>query len=187
MDNQTRLNTTSQNLLGVYEKYMHLKLFVDSPNHTLNVMYTNSAFNHNMRLLHGNDFIDAGFDLVVPSSFVEGAGATVKVDHMVKCCATMVTDRGKRFNTGFYMYPRSSLSKTPLRLANSVGIIDSGYRGHLIGVFDATKNVGICEYDRLVQICAPGLIPIYVEVVDSEDMLGEMTQRGDGGFGSTGR
>ena len=99
----------------------------------------------------------------------------------------MVTDRGKRFNTGFYMYPRSSLSKTPLRLANSVGIIDAGYRGHLIGVFDATKNVGVCEYDRLVQICAPGLIPIYVEVVDSEDMLGEMTRRGDGGFGSTGR
>ena len=42
----------------------------------------------------------------------------------------------KTFNTGYYMYPRSSLSKTKLRLANSVGIIDSGYRGNLIGMFD---------------------------------------------------
>jgi dUTP pyrophosphatase len=187
MDNETRIKETRISLLRVYERYMHLKVYVDSPNNSLHLMYTNSAFNHNMRLLHGNDCIDAGFDLVVPIGFVDGAGATVKVDHMIKCSATMVTDRDKCFNTGYYMYPRSSLSKTPLRLANSVGIIDAGYRGHLISVFDATKNVGVCEYDRLVQICAPGLVPIYVEIVDQEELLGETTVRGDGGFGSTGR
>jgi dUTPase len=38
----------------------------------------------------------------------------------------------------------------------------------------------------LVQICAPGLVPIIVELVDSLEELGE-TARGEGGFGSTGR
>jgi dUTPase len=40
-------------------------------------------------------------------------------------------------------------------------------------------------YDRLLQICAPGLEPIYVELVNSEEELGEATERGSGGVGST--
>jgi dUTP pyrophosphatase len=95
------------------------------------------------------------------------------------------------------MYPRSSLSKTKLRLANSVGIIDSGYRGNLIGMFDVVnvensysdeKNADYFakSYDRLVQICGPGLIPILVEIVEDEQELGNETERGSGGFGSTG-
>ena len=40
--------------------------------------------------------------------------------------------------------------------------------------------------DRLLQICAPGLIPIYVEIVDAVYELGIETERGSGGFGSTG-
>jgi dUTP pyrophosphatase len=97
------------------------------------------------------------------------------------------------------MYPRSSLSKTKLRLANSVGIIDAGYRGNLIGMFDVVnidENVKQdknrkADYiakvnDRLLQICAPGLVPIYVEIVDDICELGNETERGNGGFGSTG-
>ena len=90
---------------------------------------------------------------------------------------------------GYYMYPRSSLSKTPLRLANSVGIIDSGYRGHLIGMFDSIREkeeeYEVPEYTRLLQVCAPNLMPILVNIVDSEEQLGEKTKRGGGGFGST--
>ena len=37
---------------------------------------------------------------------------------------------------GYYLYPRSSIVKTGLRLANSVGIIDAGYRGEIIAVVD---------------------------------------------------
>jgi dUTP pyrophosphatase len=88
------------------------------------------------------------------------------------------------------MYPRSSLSKTKLRLANSTGIIDAGYRGHLMGMFDligTDELYTIQQYDRLLQICAPGLLPIIVQVVNSVEELGEQTKRGDGGFGSTGR
>jgi dUTP pyrophosphatase len=96
------------------------------------------------------------------------------------------------------MYPRSSLSKTQLRLANSTGIIDAGYRGHLIGMFDVVNvqpnssddreaDFFGKKFDRYLQICAPGLVPILVEVVDSKEELGDETERGEGGFGSTGR
>jgi dUTPase len=50
-----------------------------------------------------------------------------------------------------------------------------------------TEDYIINKYDRLVQICAPGLVPIIVEVVDKVEELGEKTERGSGGFGSTGR
>jgi dUTP pyrophosphatase len=122
-----------------------------------------------------------------------------KVDFKVICSAKMYTDTGKVFNTGYYMYPRSSLSKTQLRLANATGIIDAGYRGHLIGMFDVVNipsdaqnddkefdYVG-SKFDRYLQICAPGLVPILVEIVNSKEELGEETERGTGGFGSTGR
>jgi dUTPase len=43
------------------------------------------------------------------------------------------------------------------------------------------------KFDRYLQICAPGLVPIIVEVVNNKEDLGEETERGNGGFGSTGR
>ena len=43
------------------------------------------------------------------------------------------------------------------------------------------------KYDRYLQICAPGLIPIVIEIVDSREELGAETERAGGGFGSTGR
>ena len=88
------------------------------------------------------------------------------------------------------MMPRSSLSGTPLRLANSVGVIDSGYRGNLIGKFDCLGDGGshvVQQYDKLLQIVAPGMVPIYATIVNSTDELGGVTERGSGGFGSTGR
>ena len=43
------------------------------------------------------------------------------------------------------------------------------------------------KFERYLQICAPGLVPIIVEIVYSKEELGEQTARGSGGFGSTGR
>ena len=103
----------------------------------------------------------------------------------------MVTDTWKNYNTGYYLYPRSSIVKTQFRLANSVGIIDSGYRGNIMGVFDikelqSTKlDFKLEKYTRLLQICSPTLCPIYVILVKTEEELGE-TERGLGGFGSSG-
>lgn len=97
---------------------------------------------------------------------------------------------------GYYLYPRSSIVKTSMRLANSVGIIDSGYRGEIMAVVDkhGTSNDwktvlkrDCKQYDRLFQICAGNLKPFRVEIVDNESELSSMTERGCGGFGSTGR
>jgi dUTPase len=201
-------------LLNKTDKVMYLKIFVEG-SYNLKKMYLSAADKHNNNLLK-NNYLDAGFDLFLPENedpaniekwddnipfFGTGWNKSPvnKVDFKIKCSAEMYCDTGKFFTTGYYMYPRSSLSKTKLRLANSVGIIDSGYRGNLIGMFDVV-NVEVndktnkdtdADYfakvnDRLLQICAPGLVPIYVEVVDFVEDLGNDTERGSGGFGSTG-
>ena len=210
-------NNLLNNLLGTYDKVMVLRLFVDSSDANLQTEYVDAANRHNHKLLTSQRHIDAGFDLFAPGN--EGRELDIygtairffgpgwddrpnppvnKLDFKVKCAAQMYTDTGKVFNTGYYMYPRSSLSKTPLRLANCTGIIDAGYRGNLTGMFDLIhvpdnlSDSREADYygkklDRYVQICAPGLVPIIVEIVSSIEELGEETQRGGGGFGSTGR
>ena len=87
----------------------------------------------------------------------------------------------------YYLYPRSSISKTTLRLANSVGIIDSGYRGNIVGVFDVLYNESTVtnQNDRLLQICSGDLQPFYVKIIDNIQSF-ETTDRGTNGFGSTG-
>ncbi len=83
--------------------------------------------------------------------------------------------------TGFYLYPRSSTgSKTPIRLSNSVGIIDAGYRGELMAIVDnvSDKTFMMRKGERYFQLCAPNLTPINIELV------GELsdTDRGKGGY-----
>ena len=127
---------------------------------------------------------DSGFDLFVPATFTTNYGDTYTLNHRVVC----VTYDAYGDPEPFYMYPRSSISKTPLRVANCVGIIDSGYRGNLIGKMDHIKPTGFVDYTvvagtRLLQICSHNLLPFEnVELVDSLDE----TARGAGGFGSTG-
>jgi dUTP pyrophosphatase len=87
----------------------------------------------------------------------------------------------------FYTYARSSISKTPLRLANNQGIIDAGYRGPIIGMFDCVNTYVLEPYSRILQICGPNLMPIFTEIVDNFEDLGPSTSRGDGGIGSTGK
>jgi dUTPase len=181
-------------LLNTYDKAMVLKIFIDSADDKLKNMYSTAVYRHNNKLTDNSLHIDAGFDLYAPkeddtndNDILHFYGSLNKLDFKVCCSAKMFTDTGKAFNTGYYMYPRSSLSKTKLRLANSTGIIDAGYRGHLIGMFDITTEYEGCSYDRYLQICAPGLVPIIVEIVKNMDELGDETERGKGGFGSTGR
>jgi len=208
---------TLSNLLNVYDKVMFLKLFIDSDDVILKNLYYTSAENHNKKLLENISHIDAGFDLFAAGNqrnsseaeiyeniirFYgpgwEEAGPVNKLDLRVCCSAKMFTDTGKSYHTGYYMHPRSSLSKTKLRLANSTGIIDAGYRGHLMGMFDVVNisenepddrdcDFAGSKYDRYLQLCAPGLVPIIVEIVETFQELGEETERGEGGFGSTGR
>lgn len=84
------------------------------------------------------------------------------------------------------LFPRSSIgAKTPLRLSNSAGIIDSGYRGPLGVLYD---NISDSDYtinagDRIAQLL---VMPSYRFRVEKVDTLDD-TDRGQGGFGSSGK
>lgn len=82
--------------------------------------------------------------------------------------------------------PRSSISnKTDLVLANSPGTVDSDYRGEVMVRFKALKPTGSRRYkigDRIAQIELEEVIPFEFKEVAK---LSE-TDRGEGGFGSTG-
>ena len=159
-----------------------LKIAVNSTNEELINVYKNHFNNHNSSIIY-NAFYNSGFDLFVPETVnIEGNFKTAMVSMDVKC--EMVDSNG--VSIGYYMYPRSSISKTPLMLANHVGIIDSGYRGNLIGAFRSTSNdtYTIEKYTKLLQITNVNLTPIFVEMVNESEL--STTERGAGGFGSTG-
>jgi len=135
---------------------------------------------------------DSGFDLVVPKKvsriYVEGDNCFT-LDHNVKMALYKIDLDGEIIHgSPYYMYPRSSISKTHFRLANSVGIIDSGYRGNLMAKLDimngsAGQTYVIDKGTRLFQVCTPTLEPIFhIKLVDNLDS----TDRGSGSFGSTG-
>ena len=158
----------------------HLKIQLNEP--SITNVYENSIQNFNDRL--NDTHRDSGFDLFVPSQLIAVSHETTKIDHKVACAVYKNVD-GELVPSAYYMYPRSSISKSPLRLANSVGIIDSGYRGNLIAKVDniCNENYVVQESTRLMQVCAPDLSPFTsVEIVESLDD----TSRGSGGFGSTG-
>tara|TARA_B000000477_G_C6085154_1_gene225096 strand:- start:1095 stop:1592 length:498 start_codon:yes stop_codon:yes gene_type:complete len=124
---------------------------------------------------------DSGFDLYVPQSVTIEPGEIKLINMGVKCAVTKNTEPSP-----YYLYARSSVSKRGIILANSVGIIDSGYRGFLMAAFYNTKKepVTIESGDRIVQICMPDLsYDFNVQLVESLDH----TERGEGGLGSTGK
>ena len=98
------------------------------------------------------------------------------------------TDLAMEIPNGFVglVFPRSSIRKYELALSNSVGVIDSGYRGELQATFKKENGLDSLAYkvgDRIAQIMIIPYPPIEFDEVDD---LSE-TERGDGGFGSTGK
>jgi dUTP pyrophosphatase len=152
---------------------MHLKL--KPVNDEVSSIYQNHSSYHEG---------DSGLDLFVTQRIVVPAKSlSFKIDLCISCEAFQ--DKSKQLNVSYYLYPRSSMgSKTPLRLSNSVGIIDAGYRGNIMAIVDnlSDEDIVIEQNTRLFQLCSPTLSPISFEVVNS---LSE-TSRGSGGLGSTG-
>ena len=164
--------------------FFELRIFTE--NNELKKMYQDKIKKHNQSF-NDEDYPDAGFDLLVPKDSTVNSGSTSKINHEVVCSMIYHTYDDKNHKS-YYLYPRSSTgTKTPLRLSNSIGIIDSGYRGNIIAVFDnvSTTNFDIKKGTRLVQICAPNLESFMVSIVDNKEELGK-TMRGANGFGSTG-
>ena len=82
--------------------------------------------------------------------------------------------------------PRSSMgTKTPLRLSNSVGLIDSGYRGELGVLYDNTsdEDYKIIAGDRIAQLL---VMPSYRFKAEVVDVLAD-SDRGETGFGDSGK
>ena len=191
-----------------------LRIWVNPAIEGLRVLYKTHIEKHNKSVLE-DPHPNSGFDLFVPThiNFLNHlhTNKAQLVNHEIKAAMydskwrdtspqTSDSSLGCISSCAYYLYPRSSIYKTPLILANSVGIIDSGYRGWVCSAFrylpspldperreHATDNLyQIEENTRLTQICHPNLVPFLVELVDDESVL-EATTRGEGGFGSTGR
>lgn len=144
---------------------------------------------------------NAGYDLYCQATTVPGYSSVgflvsqgVKA-RMVRVTGDLPYSEGHYLNANtslveeevhFWLAPRSSISKTSLSMANSVGVIDKSYRGILqasVRYLLPSEFYQIEEGTRLFQIVAPDMGWIReVRIVDS---LPE-TARGEGGFGSTG-
>ena len=176
----------------------------------LKTMYKHHIEKHNDKL---NQFhADSGFDLLNPESrqFQPGSlsnkfGLGVKVS-LMQHAADYVRDP-QNDTSGlqpvlrvqplpYQLLPRSSTgAKTNLRLSNSVGVIDSGYRGELCALVDcfgdvhhsthSADQVRLEKGNRNFQLVAYNGYPIHVNLVEDESDLGG-SERGEGGFGSTG-
>ena len=123
---------------------------------------------------------DSGLDLFIVKDEIIAAGETRLVDLGISCQL-----KGHEKYYSYNMYSRSSISKTPLRLANGVGLCDAGYLGPLKA---ALHNTGSTDYtvkkgERYAQLARFDLEEVSFELVES---LRE-TSRNSGGFGSTGK
>ncbi len=145
---------------------MHLK--IKPFNTTVRSFYEN----------HGHFYDgDAGIDLFVIDEQTILPGETTRFHFQIACENTE--------NKPYILMPRSSISKTPLRQCNSIGLIDGGYRGEIMAAVDNIKNESFTVEpgQRLFQLVAIDGSPVHFELVDE---LTE-TSRGSGGFGSTGK
>lgn len=137
----------------------------------------------NIKRLHRDSVIpryakdgDAGLDLTATRVWVDDDGNV--------CYGTGLAFEIPRGYVGL-LFPRSSNAKKDLILSNSVGILDSNYRGEVMLKFKPQKQGGkMYEVgDRIGQII---IIPYpHIEFKEVEEL--SETNRGDGGFGSTGR
>ena len=123
---------------------------------------------------------DAGMDMVA-----------TKIINETLDSITYGTDIAMEIPEGFVglVFPRSSIRKTHLHLSNSVGVIDSGYRGEIQATFKKVQGISnnaLDNYkvgDRIMQIM---IIPHPLIQFEEVEELNN-TERGEGGFGSTGK
>ncbi len=127
---------------------------------------------------------NAGFDLHSTQS-LKVLDTVEFIPFGIKVRLLREVDGCELIDSHFWLTPRSSIYKSALIMANSVGIIDASYRGELKApVWSQTGKSSVEKGDRLFQIVAPDMGHIYkVRIVDS---LPD-TKRGEGGFGSSGK
>ena len=152
-----------------------MKLLLRPLNDEIKSMYHDDALDtsNQNRVSRG----DAGLDLYIVEQQTLTAGETALIHLQIAC--------ESNDNQPFLLMPRSSIAKTPLRLCNSIGLIDGGYRGEIMAAVDNIKgeDYTVEPNQRLFQLVAMNGSPISFEIVND---LSE-SSRGKGGFGSTGK
>ena len=145
-----------------------MKLKIKPFNEAVESMYANHGHFHQG---------DAGIDLFIASSQTIKAGETALIKLQLAC--------EPENHQPYLLMPRSSIAKTPLRLCNSIGLIDGGYRGEIMAAVDNIKkeDYTVEPNQRLFQLVAMNGNPITFEIVKE---LSDST-RGESGFGSTGK
>ncbi len=120
---------------------------------------------------------DAGLDLASADSFILGVGERQSV-------GTGIAVAIPEGHAGLVL-PRSGLAtKHGIGIVNSPGLIDSGYRGEIrvLLINHGDAPVTVSRGDRIAQLVVSPVVVLDVEVVDELDS----TERGAGGFGSSG-
>ena len=84
------------------------------------------------------------------------------------------------------IFPRSSIRNTELILSNSVGVVDAGYRGELQATFNKSNGLDSLAYKVGDRVCQLIIIPHPIVEWNEVNELNN-TERGTGGFGSTGK
>ena len=145
-----------------------MKLRVKPTNEVVRLMYENHGHFHKG---------DAGLDLFIIDKQVIKPGETSRIKLGISC--------ENMDQKPYLLMPRSSISKTPLRLCNAIGLIDAGYRGEIMAAVDniKQKSYEVEKGQRLFQLVSMDGGPIYFELVD----VLSSSERGEGGFGSTGK
>lgn len=129
----------------------------------------------------------------VKTEFSAGADLKVRVDGEV----VVKPGESAEVRTGVYLeipqgyvgllFVRSSFGKKGLMLKNSVGVIDSDYRGEVIAqvINTSGEDFLLSDGERFAQIVVVPCLPLKddIEIIDEL----EETERGEGGFGSTGK
>jgi len=126
---------------------------------------------------------DAGIDMFSPDKHVIAPGEGFALDHKVGIRLQAIGDASRY--VPYIMMPRSSAGKQYLVLRNSIGLIDSGYSGNLMGnfLYFGKLEHTIMKFARVCQITTFGMHDIVeFKVVNMFDA----SERGEGGFGSTG-
>lgn len=136
---------------------------------------------------------NAGFDVRATEQVVVEPHRSAMIPFGIACRLRRVESAGDdsmcdellKTDSHFFLLPRSSIYKSGLMMANSVGVIDKGYRGELKApVWGMTEQtITVERADRLFQIVAPDMG--WIRNVYMVESLPE-TNRGAGGFGSTG-
>jgi dUTP pyrophosphatase len=146
-------------------------------------LYEESASKYNSK---SDEEKDSGFDLYCDNEYIVTKQSQFLKFGVISACA--IKPGSNLVNRAYWLMPRSSMSKTNMICSNSMGLIDAGYRGNIMG---AVRLVGETDAEavgfktRLFQLVSGSAKP-WSKIFIVDELPKPSSERGTGGFGSTG-